>query len=172
MQYYDVQKNWRKIRPFLEDEEFLDLLIEDFDRYTWGRIKEHFEYGMMPHDFESCDWWLDHRGRRPAFWDYVKHAASHWLVNKDLRLAMLVEPKRPWRIITSEEHSTVWDGGDLIFSMNFQALGVDVKEGFDMANKFEFEPGEYMEVGEPLHYSEAYPKAKSDDIPPPTPQGN
>ena len=43
----------------------------------------------------------------------MKHAACHWLVNFALELAQLVEPDRKWRIITSDKHSTVWDGGDM-----------------------------------------------------------
>jgi hypothetical protein len=55
---------------------------------------------------------------------YVKHAACHWLVNFALELAQHVEPNRAWRIITSQEHSTVWDGKDTLFDFNFLALGV------------------------------------------------
>ena len=42
----------------------------------------------------------------------------HWLVNFSLRLAERVDPDRPWRIITSDSHSTVWDGYDLLFDFN------------------------------------------------------
>lgn len=171
VKYYDVQKNWRKIKPFLNDEEFQSILVEDFNKFTFGHWGRKFERGMMPFEFESCDWWLDHRGRRPAFWNYVKHAASYWLCNKDLRLAMLVEPKHKWRIIAGD-HYTVWNGKNLIFSMNFQALGVDAQEGFDMADEYELEPGEYMEVELALHCTDSRPKAKVDNVPPPTPQGN
>ena len=63
------------------------------------------------------------RSRSIAYMNYVLDGASHWLVNFTLRLAMLVEPDREWRIITSEDHSTVWDGRDTLFEFNFQAFG-------------------------------------------------
>jgi hypothetical protein len=72
--------------------------------------------------------------------------ACHWLVNFTLRLAMLVQPKKRWRIITSEKHSTVWDGGDTLFDFNFQAFGIDPNECFDAAFEKELEPGKYKRV--------------------------
>jgi hypothetical protein len=41
-----------------------------------------------------------------------------------LKLAMQVEPNRIWHIVTSDEHSTVWDGKKTLSDMNFLALGV------------------------------------------------
>jgi hypothetical protein len=35
---------------------------------------------------------------------------------------MLAEPDRQSRIITSNGHSTVWDGRDTLFEFNWQAL--------------------------------------------------
>jgi hypothetical protein len=70
----------------------------------------------------------------PRYWDYVKHAACHWLVNFNLRLAELVEPEKKWRIVTSQAHSTVWDGKETLFDMNFSALGADADEAFRLAS--------------------------------------
>jgi hypothetical protein len=66
---------------------------------------------------------------------------------------MLVMPERPWRIITSEKHSTVWDGGDLIFDFNFQAFGIDPNECFADAADNELPPGKYLRVYFAEHYS-------------------
>jgi len=76
-----------------------------------------------PQSFESCDLLDSHRGPQPRFWQYVKHAACHWIVNFALRLATLAEPRRCWRIISSDFHSTVWDGAETLFDFNYQALG-------------------------------------------------
>ena len=73
---------------------------------------------------------------KPRFWLYVKHAACHWLVNFNLALAQTALPKQQWRIITSDAHSTVWDGAETLFEFNHQALGVDPDECFTMANQF------------------------------------
>src|SRR6266853_144775 len=108
VQYYDLKKNWPKVRKHLKNRKVVETLVRDFNKYTYGRWKHEFKEGMVPFEFESCDWWVEYKGRRPAFWQYVKHAACHWLVNFNLELAKLVMPKEQWRIITSNKHSTVW----------------------------------------------------------------
>jgi hypothetical protein len=65
------------------------------------------------------------------------------LVNFNLRLAMLVEPDRQWRILTSRMHSTVWDGKSTLFDFNFQALGISPDESFKIANWRQLKPGKY-----------------------------
>jgi hypothetical protein len=67
-------------------------------------------------------------------------------VNFSLRLATLVEPEKPWRIITSQKHSTVWDGGDTLFDFNFQAFGIDPNECFETAFEKELKLGKYLRV--------------------------
>jgi hypothetical protein len=110
MQYYDLKKNWRRVRRHINDERVQEILVRDFNKYTFGRWGQEFKAGHFPTEWESCDWQCEHKGKPPAFWQYTNHAACHWLVNFALTLAQLVEPQRPWRIITSREHSTVWDG--------------------------------------------------------------
>jgi hypothetical protein len=153
MKYYDLKKNWHRVRLHLEDKKLNDILVRDFNKFTFGRKSRKFTSGDLPCEFESCDWDIDHRGRRPAFWSYVKHGACHWLVNFGLRLATLVRPKKRWRIITSEDHSTVWDGHETLFDFNFQAFGIDPNECFDLAFDEELEPGEYLPVFFAEHYS-------------------
>jgi hypothetical protein len=155
MKYYDLKKKWRKVKPHLDDKELNEILVRDFNKYTYGRWHKPFTAGHFPWEFESCDWQLGHRGRPPAFWKYTKHAACHWLVNFNLRLAMLVERDRPWRIITSVKHSTVWDGAETLFDFNFLAMGVDPAECFKLAYDQELKPGEYLlPVVFAAHYTE------------------
>jgi hypothetical protein len=152
MKYYDLKRNWQKVRPHLVDKELDDILVEDFNKYTFGRWRKKFKHGRLPSEFDSCvDWRWSNRGRRPAFWNYTCHLACHWLVNFNLRLAMLVMPNKAWRIITSPRHSTVWDGGDLLFDFNFQAFGIEPNECFNDAFKDELAPGEYLDVGFAKH---------------------
>jgi len=132
MKYYPIVRNWKKLKQIIQRKEVQDILVRDFNKYTYGRWKQPFLHGMKPFDFESCDWHCDRRGRRPEFWDYVKHAASFWLVNFNLRLAILAEPKRDWQIVFSDLNASVWDGKETIFDMNYTALQVDCDEGFEM----------------------------------------
>jgi hypothetical protein len=81
MKYYDLKKNCRRVKPHLTNKELNDILVRDFNKFTFGRWNQKFTHGDFPSEFESCDWDIGHRGRRPAFWQYVKHAACHWLAS-------------------------------------------------------------------------------------------
>lgn len=152
--YYDLKKNWRKVRPHLSDPALNDILVENFNKFTSGRWNKPFSHGQYPHEFESCDWWCDHKGRMPAFWKYTKHSACHWLVNFTLKLAQMVMPDREWRIITSQKHSTAWDGRDTLFDFNFQAMGITADECFRLAySGRELRPGQFLTVHTPEHFS-------------------
>ena len=149
-EYYDLKKNWRKVKRHIGHPDVEAILVRDFNRYTWGRWRKKFQPGMVPHEFEYCDWCCGHRGSMPKFWQYTKHSACHWLVNFSLRLAERVEPDRPWRIITSDSHSTVWDGTGLLFDFNLQAMGSHPERCFDLAYygsaRAELLPGELLDV--------------------------
>jgi hypothetical protein len=154
IRYYDLARHWtRRIIPHLGDKELNAILVRDFNRFTFGRWREPFLPGMLPEQFESCDWRWDHRGPCPRYWAYVKHAACHWICNFSLRLAGLVEPQRHWRIITSQDHSTVWDGKRTLFDINFQAMGISAEECFEAANKRELKVGRYLRTYFAVHYS-------------------
>jgi hypothetical protein len=152
LRYYDLKRHWTKrIMPHLDDKTLNEILVRDFSKFTFGRWQLRFLPGNLPEEFETCDWRYHHRGRWPRYWVYVKHAACHWVVNFSLRLANLVEPQRPWRIITSEAHSTVWDGECSLFDFNFQALGVSATQCFELAND------KVLAVGRPMRVNFAPP---------------
>ena len=43
--------------------------------------------------------------------------------------------------MTSQKHSTVWDGAETLFDINFLALGVDADEAWRLANGRELKVG-------------------------------
>jgi hypothetical protein len=145
MRYYDLKRHWtKKIEPHLTNKELNEILVRDMDelsRLRWGR---RFVHGEYPCEHGSCAWRLDHRGPPPRFWDYTRHGACDWLVDFNLKLATLVEPKRRWRIVTSDKHSTVWDGAHTLFEFNFLAFGIPAQECFDSA----FNEGMVLPPGE------------------------
>jgi hypothetical protein len=155
LRYYDLRRQWKRVEPHLADEELNRILVRDFGKFTLGRWGRPFAPGQYPRDFESCDWDVGHRGPEPRFWRYVKHAACHWLVNFALRLALLAEPRRPWRIVTSRKHSTVWDGEGLLFDFNFLALGVSPPECWALARSGGrvLPPGRRKRVSYAEHYT-------------------
>ena len=135
MEYYDIKTNWkRKIKPHLTNKVLNRILVRDFRQYmklcNWNF---EFKEGMFPFEFESCDWFADKRGRPPEYWKFVKAGACHFLVRFNLKLAKLVDPNRKWRILTSDLHSTVWDGENTIFEFNYYAFGIPADKAFEKA---------------------------------------
>jgi len=156
MRYYDIKRYWTKrIEPHLGDGKLNAVLVRDFNKFTTGNWNQPFTHGQFPRDFESCDWWIEHRGSEPRYWRYVKHAACHWLVNFNLRLAQLVAPNRPWRILTSDAHSTVWDGKQTLFEFNFLALGISADDCFALACVDHLPVGKEYKAGRPVPFERA-----------------
>jgi hypothetical protein len=136
----------------MPEHELNDILVHDLNVRSSSRLGRPFVHGMYPWEQGTCwhwDWAEGHRGPIPRYWKYTQAGSCHWLVNFNLKLATMAESKRPWRIVTSEKHSTVWDGSQMLFEFNFLAFGVPPRECFDLA----FEDGEVMEPGEfvPVH---------------------
>jgi len=161
MRYYDVKKHWTKrIEPVLKDKELTAVLergLDDYRQQLAQECREHGNFhsrwedelrqGALPCEFDACDWRWQHRGPRPRFWRYVCSDLCHWLVDFNLRLASLIEPAAPWRILSSQRHSTVWDGDETLFDLNYLAFDVPPDECFEVANKRELPVRKYMRGG-------------------------
>jgi hypothetical protein len=157
IRYYDLKKNWtKKIEPNLNDKELNDILVEDMNIHTTSCWDKPFVHGDYPCKYDPSDWRHLRRGRLLRYWKYVMYSACHWLVNFNLKLAMLAEPKRDWRIVTSNEHSTVWDGELTLFEMNFLALEIPAQECFDLAfeNGRILRPGKFRRTNPTSHWTE------------------
>lgn len=155
MNFYPIVKNWgKKIRPHLDNPYLQSMLIYDFNKYTVGCWGTRFRRGQLPGDLESCDWRWSVRGRHPEYYNYVKHSACHWLVNFNRMLAELVEPNKAWRIVTSDVHSTVWDGDTTLFDLNGLALFRNADECYRLAtfgkNAEVLMPGDFVSTGLPV----------------------
>ena len=143
LSYFPVQKHWRKLGPIFNSKEAEAIWRPNMVEYLKQRAADHnFKYVARqvasPSECDSCDWRCDHRGRMPAYWDFVCHSACHWLVDMCLHVAMKAYPQVPWRIVSSRQHSTVWNGdikNPVLFDVNFLALDVPVKEAWDLAIK-------------------------------------
>ena len=157
MRYYDLKRHWtKKIEPHLANKQLNNILVRDMNKFTMGRWCKPFVHGKYPCEYESCDWSLDHKGPAPRYWKYAKHAACHWLVNFNLKLATLVKPaERNWRIVTSDKHSTVWDGAKTLFEFNFLAFGIPAQECFDLAfqDGAVLRPGKYLRTYFAEHFA-------------------
>lgn len=148
-QFYPMIKNWHKIRPHLHDPYVKGVLAHDFNKYTTGCWGERFRVGDFPARFEDCPWSWYVPGMYLDYYHYVKHQAAHWLVNFNLVLAMRAEPKRKWRILKSDFHSTVWDGELTLFDFNGLAFFENAGHCFRAAtsgNGIELAPGEFIKT--------------------------
>ena len=143
MEYYPIQKNWRKAKDIYSSPEakaiwYPDMILFKEMKAEETGVKQWYPTDspeLTPSDFESCYWRYGRKGRQPAFWKYVCHAACHHLVGLGLYAATIVEPNQNWRVIGNEYHSTVWDGEDTLWDLNYTALGIDPDEAFKIATK-------------------------------------
>jgi hypothetical protein len=118
---------------------------------------------IVPHLSGPYDWRLDHRGLEAQYWHLNRRFAGQSSVNVSLRLAMLAEPRRPWRIVTSARHSTVWNGGDVLFDIHFCGLGISAARAWALAA---LEPDtRRLSPGTPaqLYFANDYPTDQIDD---------
>ena len=53
IKYYDLQRKWRKVRPHLVDKELNDILVRDFNKYTFGRRRRKSTHGRLACEFDS-----------------------------------------------------------------------------------------------------------------------
>lgn len=156
--YFPIQKHWRKLGPIFRSKEAEAVwrpCMEDYDtqcRYDLAKARgekclalEHPPAIILPCHLDGCDWRLRFTGKEPAYWDYVCMRACHWVVDLALYVAKTAYPDVPWRIISSQRHSTVWNGSvdDLVlFDLNFYAIGTPAKEAIKFASR-----GRELKVG-------------------------
>lgn len=159
-EYVDIKANWRRLRPVFESDRARSIYEPCMREYGEVRAEErgqtyqHREGDILPRHYDSCDWrWCRDdrgRGRKPAYWDYACHSACHWVVDLALFVAQERCPSEHWRIITSQKHSTVWNGNvkkPLLFDINFSAIGVDASEALSLAAKGrELKVGKYLKA--------------------------
>ena len=151
LEYVDLKKHWNKIERLLAPGTAInDRMRHDFGLYVEGRWGEHgisFDDYDWPSELESFSWQDSVVGRPPRFWKLVKHGACHWLVNYQLMLAEAIMPEYDWCILTSDDHSTVWNLHGLLWDANFLALKISPQEAFDRANGGLLPLGEMLEPG-------------------------
>jgi hypothetical protein len=93
-------------------------LVGDLNKSTSGRWQQCFEVAVLD----------PIPGARPASAVWQPPIAASELVRRFVSsgpgLNRGAEPKRTWRIVSSEMHSTCWDGRETLFDLNFEALQV------------------------------------------------
>ena len=141
--YFPISRHWaKKLKPIIETKKAQNQLDKDFRIYirskerdinAWYKSRGEkttvslgFSKGSKPIEHDSSDWRCDRVGRPPAFDEYVCSRACHWIVNTLLFIATEAFPKKEWRIITGDSHSTVWDGDKTFFDLNYLAMKIDV----------------------------------------------
>lgn len=158
MQYFPIQKQWRRLGSLYRSFDAALIWFPEMEAFSASRAEDRgYAYkpaqltpDLRPAYYDSCDWrWgSGRRGPHPAFWDFAVHGACHWTCSLHLWVAMQVQPERPWRIVTANKHSTVWDGERTLWDGNFLALGIPADDAWDLASA---EPDtEHLPVGQPM----------------------
>lgn len=145
--YVDITAHWRRLRPVFESDAARNIWEPCLQEF---RISHSMEHGFdlsksqikfdgpnaRPCWYDGSDWRLQRRARK--WWDYACGYACHWIADLALFVARAKFPKENWRIVTSQKHSTVWNGNcenPLLFDINFSALGVEASEALALAAK-------------------------------------
>lgn len=164
-QYFDFSTAWNKtLKTIIESAPAKRMLERDFKIFVACKRNHYrarmmqanlpfdanawaFEKGKLPADYDSCDW---RYGRLPLWHQYVCHGACHYVANTLLYVAMVAYPNKAWRIVTSSKHSTIWDGEQTLFDLNFVTLNVPIHEciedAFMQSDTVVLKVGEYMRL--------------------------
>jgi len=132
IRYYPITKMWSKIRPHLHSPFVQEILVRDFNKFTYGRWKKPFSQGMVPAMFEPRPWWSGCELPKEAWWHYTCTIADDWLLNFNLALATRVAPLERWRIIGCGS-STVWNGFETLFDINRSLYEIPAQAIFEFA---------------------------------------
>jgi hypothetical protein len=142
VRYFPIVRHWARLRPIYYSREAYAVWWPNMVEYHAQKAREYgfqprLENRKVPSAFDGCDWRCSRRGRPPEYARFVCHGACHWLVDLSLFVATEAFPKTPWRIVTSEEHSSVWNGNcelPVLYDPNFLALGVEPREAMRLAS--------------------------------------
>jgi hypothetical protein len=159
MKHYGIQKNWKKLKPFFNTDDVQKQIVKELISSQYSNC---MDYGLdfklkntdfqnwKPCQFESSDWLynLGRRGRRPDYFKFVKSMWCHWSVNVSMVALKEADPKTPWRIVVSDEHSTIWDGESTLFDILFEAKELDASEAWSLATSDGFEELNPFELSE------------------------
>lgn len=155
LSYFPIQKRWRRVGPIYRSDEAREVWLWEMVAFDEARCEERGLDFKLPNEeeidfpryFDSCDWRFcrDKPGPTPEFWNYACHSACHWTANLSLFVAQKAEPKRPWRLVSSNAHTTCWDGSEMLWDTNFMALGVPPNEAWELAN--DQPDSKHLEVG-------------------------
>ena len=157
LSFFPIQKHWRRLGPLFKSKESKSIWLPNMLEYHRNRAHEFgFKYIRKkdmegsPACWDSCDWRFnrEHPGPSPGFWEFACHSACHWVADMCLYVASNAYPNTPWRIVTSDKHSTVWNGcpkTPVLFDVNFLAIGVKPKEAWELASKGRMlKPGQWL----------------------------
>jgi hypothetical protein len=160
LKYYDIPGNWKKIRKFVSDPGFKDILQHDLNVLLKSRCNKEFQRGGIPLYYSGTDWWCPgvqyrpENGRMPPYWKYIFYGAQHWMANSYLYLAKKVEPDKPWGIMHTLCYSVVYDGDKTLFDLQGLALQIPPADVYRWADGVELGVGEYRDVYPSMHFKE------------------
>jgi len=139
MKYYSAQKHWRKLKPIFELDEIHAIMQLQMKRYQ--KIKEaafgrpwNNRSRLLPKDYDCSDWRCNHRGRRPAYWDWICYEACHWMAPVYLLVIRRALPGWSWSMLSGPSHTTIFCG-DYIFDPQYEALGLTANTALKQAKK-------------------------------------
>lgn len=154
--YVDITKKWSKLKSLFQSKEARDIWEPCLREFTQIECKKRGkEYPVAFYEGENARpcWhdgdWRCGTSRPPEWWNYACGKACHWVADLALFVAQAGLKREQWRIVTSQKHSTVWNGdceNPVVFDLNFSALGIPPSEALLFAARRgrELKVGEYL----------------------------
>ena len=105
IKYYDLRKNWRKVKRHLDNPRVASTLVRDFNKFAYGRWRRRFTASRYPCEFESCDWAVCHACKlglegivsKRLGSPYRSGRSRHWIKSKNPKhSAVTREAEEDW----------------------------------------------------------------------------
>jgi hypothetical protein len=143
MRHLNYSKYWPNARHLLNDKTYLDNAYIDTMSYIYDHeYKRNWprDDRLLPGDWEGTGY-LHETRKRAEYWRFALLNACHFLTNNYLYLAQTFDPNRDWRIICNTRHSTIWDGADTIFDLQYGKINYSADQCYKTATS-----GKYAEL--------------------------
>lgn len=144
LKHYNLSRNWHKFSPEAPvARQRLDRDLRIYAHHRALEAEDHYrklgyknysssigyEVGTMPAELDSRCYAIK-AGRPKGYADYILGGGCHWVCNWLLSCIEQVEPNKPWRIVTSDLHTCLWDGNRVLLDITYQGLDLSIEDSY------------------------------------------
>ena len=127
--YLNIEKYWDILNPIYESPLIKEIALHEMNCARENKCKYYnfnvspFEKFAYPIEFNiQLDKKVSTNPKHP-YGKWTCCQMCHWIAVINMSVALIAFPEIEWRIINSTNHSTVWDGKDIVFDTNMLYFG-------------------------------------------------